>query len=131
MDCDCGCHDTPGTLRCEVCQDAHVAPVVASAPETVGRPPRVTHLPESPEKKEDEFGDIYVFSEERLAKLKGQANEQFTTLCQIIKNAEGALAGFTEWARSAEANEKRFYTASKAYVETLKTIYDEGIKTKF
>lgn len=79
----------------------------------------------------DEFGDVNVFSEERLAKLKSVANEQFTTMSEIIKKSEAALTGIVEWLKVAEKNERAFYTASKAYVETLKAIETEGIKVKF
>lgn len=82
-------------------------------------------------KKEDEFGDYYVQSEARLAKLKEEANEHFLGLCIIIKKAESAIAGFAEWARNAEANEKKFHDVSKAYVDALKEIEGEMIKTKF
>lgn len=79
----------------------------------------------------DEFGDVSVFSEERLAKLKNVANEQFTTMSEIIKKSEAALLGITEWLKAAEKNERAFYTASKAYVETLKAIESETYKPKF
>lgn len=79
----------------------------------------------------DEFGDTSVFSEERLAKLKTKANEQFTAMCETIKRSEAAISGFAEWAQAAEKNERAFHTASKAYVETLKAIQDETYKCKF
>lgn len=139
MNCDCGCHDSPHSdfeMRmngCDVCKDAHTkksadvltTDILKQAAESI------SGIPAVPEKKEDEFGDIYVFSEERLAKLKDKANTEYTAMVGIIKNAESALSGFAEWARAAEANEKRFVTASKTYVATLKEIEDEMIKTKF
>lgn len=79
----------------------------------------------------DEYGETNVFSEERLKKLKVTANTEFVVLCEIIKKSEMALTGFTEWAKAAEANERRFYASSKVYVETLKKIEEENNKTKF
>lgn len=79
----------------------------------------------------DEFGDVSVFSEERLAKLKGEANENFTKMCEIIKRSDSALAGITEFLKVAVKNEHAFHTASKAYVETLKAIESETYKCKF
>lgn len=140
-DCDCGCHDTSGTLWCEVCKDGHKKITSESGTLTdkhiedmrVGMIEEVNDsgIPAVLPKKEDEFGDIYVFSEARLAKLKSQANTEYTTMCDIIKKAESALSGFAEWARNAEANEKRFVASSKAYVALLKEIEGEMIKTKF
>lgn len=79
----------------------------------------------------DEFGDVNVFSDERLAKLKEKANTEFATMADIIKKSEMALEGIVEWLKAAEKNERAFYTASKAYVETLKAIETEMIKVKF
>lgn len=79
----------------------------------------------------DEYGDVNVFSEERLAKIKARANEEFVTMTEVIKKSETALTGFAEWSKAAEANERRFYVASKAYVETLKAVESENLKCKF
>lgn len=86
-------------------------------------------LPQS-NPEEDEFGEINVFSEERLAKLKERANEEFKVMCEIIKKADGALAGITEFLKVAVKNEHAFHKASKAYVETLKAIESENEKVK-
>lgn len=79
----------------------------------------------------DEFGDVYVFSEERLAKLKALANTQFTTMSETVKKSQAALLGIVEWLKSAELNERTFHSESKAYVETLYKIEEEITKTKF
>ena len=79
----------------------------------------------------DEFGEINVFSEERLAKLKATANEQFTTMAEIVKKSQAALVGIVEWLKGAELNERAFYKESKAYVETLHALEEEINKTKF
>lgn len=79
----------------------------------------------------DEFGDVHVFSEERLANLKEKANTEFALMCKAIKMSESALEGIVEWLKHAETNQKRFHATSKAYVETLKAIEDENNSTKF
>lgn len=79
----------------------------------------------------DTYGDINVFSDERLANLKSVANTEFTTMSEIIKKSEMALTGIVEWLKSAEKNERAFYTASKAYTKTLKAIEEENLKVKF
>lgn len=79
----------------------------------------------------DEFGDVNIFSEERLEKLKEKANGEFTSMCNFIKMSETALEGIIEWLKSAEKNEKRFHTAAKTYVETLKSIEKENNTPKF
>lgn len=81
--------------------------------------------------EQDEFGDVNVFSDERLAKLKEKGNAEFQTMAGIIQKSEMALEGIVEWLKAAEKNERAFYNASKAYVETLKAIETEMIKTKF
>lgn len=83
------------------------------------------------EPTDDEFGDVNVFSEARLQALKDKANEQFTSLCEVILRAEAAIEGFAEWAKTAEKNEKVFHSKSKEYVATLKAIQDEGTKPVF
>ena len=90
--------------------------------------------PDSPEEQsvpQEEFGDVNVFSEERLAKLKEKANTEYVTMCEIIKKSEMALTGIVEWLKAAEKNEFRFIAASKVYIETLKSIESENSKTKF
>jgi len=79
----------------------------------------------------DEFGDTNIFSDERLAKLKETANDQYTKMAEVIKKSEAALAGITEFLRVAELNEREFYGSSKAYVATLKLIEEENRKCKF
>lgn len=79
----------------------------------------------------DEFGELSVFSEERLAKLKATANEQFTAMSETVKKSQAALLGIVEWLKSAELNERTFYKESKEYVETLHLIEEENTKTKF
>mgnify|MGYP001569847188 CR=1 FL=1 len=79
----------------------------------------------------DEYGEINVFSEERLAKLKGKANTEYVIMCEIIKKSEMALTGIVEWLKAAEKNEFRFASASKAYIETLKAVETENNKPKF
>ncbi len=79
----------------------------------------------------DAYGELNVFSAERLASLKATANTEFVKLCEIIKKSETALTGIVEWLKAAEKNEHAFYTASKAYTEILKAIEEEGRKTTF
>lgn len=139
MNCDCGCHDSPSSdfeMRlngCDVCADAHrkqsadvlTTDILKQGIDSLGG------IPAIPVKAEDEFGDLNVQSDARMAKLKGQANEHFRVICETIKKSQSAISGFAEWARTAEANEKRFHDVSKAYVETLKAIEGEQIKTRF
>ena len=125
MNCDCGCHDTPGTLFCEVCRDGHVKAVIVDDTQIA------TGIPLVPVPSEDEFGSVHIQSDARMAHLKSVANKQFTDMCEVIKKSQSAMSGFAEWARTAETNEKRFHDVSKAYVETLKAIEGEGIKTRF
>lgn len=79
----------------------------------------------------DEFGNVYVFSDERMKALRDRANTEFTAMCETIKLSESALAGIVEFLRCAERNERSFHAASKRYVETLKAIAEEIEKVKF
>lgn len=86
--------------------------------------PQEQSIPQEPE-------DESVFSEERLANLKSVANTEYTAMSEIIKKSEMALTGIVEWLKSAEKNERAFYTASKNYTATLKAIEEENSKPKF
>ena len=79
----------------------------------------------------DEYGEINVFSKERLANIKEKANEKFTAMAEIIKKSEMALTGIMEWLKATEKNERAFYFASKEYTESLKLIEQENDKCKF
>lgn len=80
---------------------------------------------------EDVFGAKGVFNEERLAALKGMANEQYTLMSNAVKKAEQVVSAAMEFVTLAETNAKEFHSTSKAYVATLKLIEEENTKPKF
>lgn len=79
----------------------------------------------------DEFGYLDVWSEERLAHLKTQANEKYTSVCERIKKAGQVVSAVAEFTKLADDNAKLFYSESKEYVEILKKIEEESFKVKF
>lgn len=79
----------------------------------------------------DEFGDVSVFSDERLAKLKKEADRLYLVMESAVKKSDSAIDGFKVWAETALKNEQEFYQASKDYLAELMKIKDETYKPKF
>lgn len=66
---------------------------------------------------QDEFGELSVFSEQRLAKKKARANDAYLKLCAHVK--------------LFDEQQKAFHADAKEYVEALKDVGEEWLTPRF
>lgn len=79
----------------------------------------------------DEFGDIYVFSQARLDKLKAAANAAYLEMVAANKEAAEVVKAARILTQRAEENQRTFIFKSKTFVATVKAVGEEHIKTVF
>lgn len=85
----------------------------------------------NPMSNEDEFGDIGVFSYERLVKFKAQAKVHQDVMCEIIKKSEMALVGTVEFLKCAEKNERAFKLEAESFIKAMALVEEESNRPKF
>ena len=84
-----------------------------------------------PQRNEDEFGDLDVFSEARLEHLKTLANTQYKEMSESVLNMHEVMQKTYAAIILGDEAAKRFNHASKTYASTLKAVWDETQKVKF
>jgi len=79
----------------------------------------------------DQFGDVYVFSEARLEHLKTLANTQYREMSESVLKMHEVIVQTQSAIILAEETARKFNNASKDYASTLKAVWDETQKVKF